>query len=76
MFPHLEQLRRERAASLAAMDQAAEERRQRVAAIVSAMERDIRQRQRGRRINNVILPPGVVTPAPPSKTPGGMATWR
>ncbi len=76
MFSRLEQLRRQRADTIAALDRDAEARRAKAAAIVSAMEADIRCRQRGRHINNVILPPGVLPQAPPSKTPGGMATWR
>lgn len=76
MFSRLEQLRRQRADTLAALDRDAEARRAQAAAVVAAMEADLRRRAWRRRINNIILPPGVLPQAPPSKTPGGMATWR
>lgn len=74
MFNRLEELRRQQADTLAALDRDAEARRAKAAAIVAAMEADIRRRHRGRHINNILLPAAPLK-SPPSKTPGGMATW-
>lgn len=48
MFNRIEEIRRQRADTLAALDRDAAERRAKAAAIVAAMERDIHGRQSSR----------------------------
>lgn len=62
-FNRLEDIRRQRSAAIALMDRDAEARRAKAAKIVAAMERQIALRRAGRRINNIIIPPGWKNPA-------------